>query len=96
MCIAYGSTMEFPFPFQKKIKKNRDDMGFIRSGSANAPITILPFRAVKKYYDGSVALSIFISSVIQQSQSFFFFFFYIYMRFENKKVCDAEKKGPDR
>ena len=71
--IAYGSTMKFTFLFHRiKIES-------IRSRSVNHSITTLLF-ASSKYYDGSVALW-FISSVIQQSQSFFLirnkeFFFY--------------------
>lgn len=56
LCIAYGSAMEFLFPFHRRKRQIES----IRPRSLNDPFTILPFVGVKKYYDGSVALYIYL------------------------------------
>jgi hypothetical protein len=44
------------FPFIEE----RENIGSIRPKSLNDPFTTLPFGRVKKYYDGSVALYIYL------------------------------------
>lgn len=53
--IAYGSRMEFSPSIEE-----RENIGSIRPRSLNDPFTTLPFGRVKKYYDGSVALYIYL------------------------------------
>lgn len=70
-CIRLYNKIDLYLPSKKKI-------GSIRPRSVNDQITTLPFVGVQKYYDGSVALYIYIYllliiglSVFQQSQSCF-------------------------
>lgn len=71
-CIRLYNKID-PYLLQK--------IGSIRPRSVNDQLTTLPFGGIQKYYDGSVALYIYIYllyffvcdlSVIQQSQSCFF------------------------
>lgn len=51
---AYGSTMEFTFPF----RRGKREIAYIRHNLLSDPFTTLLLRGVKKYYDGSVAFYI--------------------------------------
>jgi len=56
-CIRLYNKIDLYLPSKKKI-------GSVKPRSVNDQITTLPFVGVQKYYDGSVALYIFIINII--------------------------------
>jgi len=107
-CIRLRNGISFILLFSSPLFYRRKERESIWSRSLNDPFTTLPFVGVKKYYDGSVALYIylvcdlaipkFLSDTINQIRKTYLFFF-IFVLFHNhninirKRLLVWEKNG---